>query len=469
MSLMLKIFVAIVSPVLEYVIQVFIMAKQSAINRIEVVQRKFLRMVLAVPKHTRNDLVYAESGILPFSLQVEHLTVRYLAVGLTKPNPSKTTVGTLHNLKNVMAFQPKTWRLKAGCLFQQTKAPVMMITPVIKREPWAGQPILYNMFDNKTKCADLEELKYEFNNFISNHSYKQDVYYTDGSLLEAGEAGWAYVTPDKQVYYGKVQDHTPITLLELTAIHKALIHAYNNERYKVIVATDSKAAIQAIITKRRHTYRGTVANIIRLADLMKIRGDRPVLVWVPGHSDFEGNEVADEAAKLGATQGLYQEIEYAKTVIKKDIKRYYNDKWHTNLIMKSVKDHKISWYIKTSGLPFNHRKTKITHNRVAHTVRLLRMGVYQLERILLGFWHCLECDHNSFSIIHYLMNCSNDSNNNRTNLKQLLKQEEHDYKDIDKAAIILYRSLFINPEYINAFIHSKPYLIPKNVLYDFLE
>ena len=65
--------------------------------------------------------------------------------------------------------------------------------------------------------------------------------------------------------------------------------------------------------------------------------------------------------------------------------------------------------------------------------------MYQVERLLLGIWNCPECDQDKFSIIHYLINYSNDTDMTRTNLKQLIQPEEHGYKAIDQAAIIIYR------------------------------
>ena len=460
-TLLRKLYIAIVNPVIEYGAAAFIMANKTAISRVEIMQRRFIRLVLGVPSHTRTDLLYAEMNMLPFGEKIKLITVQYLALGLLKDNPSDTIVQTTQDIKDDRVFQPRTWSIKAGQLLKNTNCLIPINFPQYKRPSWSEQPILFNTFEGKSKREDIDELKYQAEYFTNNHPFRNGVYYTDGSLHADGKAGWGLVTPSKDVYYQRVQDHTPITLIELHAIKEALQHAIENSIHEVIIATDSRAAIQAIVSTKKPTYRETVARVHQLADKITNIKAKPVIVWTPGHCEIEGNTVADKAANMATTCNNTQIIEYTKSQIKTLLSNHFFEKYYIDLIHKSTQDKKLKWYIDNTRLPYNHKKTKISSRVIEHTTRLLRMGVYQLERIILGYSECPYCKQNSFSILHYLIHCPNNNLGIQSELKQLLLPEEHSMNSYQQAAIMLYRTIYQNPQYITALISTKPYLLPK--------
>ena len=89
------------------------------------------------------------------------------------------------------------------------------------------------------------------------------------------------VTPNSP-FSCRLRDHCSIYTAELQAILFALKQTYQSQERKFMIFSDSLSALQA------------------LQELLhKINADQKeiVFMWVPGHVEIRGNEVADRAAK----------------------------------------------------------------------------------------------------------------------------------------------------------------------------
>lgn len=88
---------------------------------------------------------------------------------------------------------------------------------------------------------------------------------------------------------------------ELGAILCALQHAKHHPATTVNIFTDNLAALQAITNFATKDNRIFIPSIQHLLQNLHIDDTHTNLVWIPGHSGIQGNERADNAACMAAS------------------------------------------------------------------------------------------------------------------------------------------------------------------------
>ena len=128
--------------------------------------------------------------------------------------------------------------------------------------------------------------------------------YTDGSMSKQGVVGSGYYLQQRQL---GVRVGTMATVWdgEISGMYMGLKVASNKED-KVIILSDSKAAIQAVINAGRGGKART-GDLVQLGKEIRNQQslygpDNVTVGWVKAHVGIEGNERADEMAKMGAAK-----------------------------------------------------------------------------------------------------------------------------------------------------------------------
>ena len=130
--------------------------------------------------------------------------------------------------------------------------------------------------------------------------------FTDGSIREGGcgavavfdDAGGPFGLVTLRVTLGPLQSSTDA---ELTGIGLALGKlASRTDWHRAYIVTDSQVAIAQIGGSRWHRARSSIAAVQHQARTLCDAGRRVEFWWVPGHTNIEGNDRADAAAKLAA-------------------------------------------------------------------------------------------------------------------------------------------------------------------------
>ncbi|XP_062542192.1 uncharacterized protein LOC134210181 [Armigeres subalbatus] len=134
--------------------------------------------------------------------------------------------------------------------------------------------------------------------YLLNGPYKEKQrIYTDASKIGTRCAVGVYVEAHKKRLYFKLEEETSITSAEILAIRIAMGYIEEREMNNVVVLTDSRTACEML-----EDVQALRAGPEILAEILCIADRRNTsLQWVPSHTDLNGNEIADELAKLGLT------------------------------------------------------------------------------------------------------------------------------------------------------------------------
>ena len=144
------------------------------------------------------------------------------------------------------------------------------------------------------------------------------VAFTDGALLQCSQTGLSFggwgillTFQEHRKEMSGAECNTTIGLMELTAIHKAVIQLTAKDHgHRVRVYSDSLYAVEAINRERDFFIKnGTFAGKSKnpkanqiVADIVaRLPASEFFIQWVKGHADLEGNELADKLAVAART------------------------------------------------------------------------------------------------------------------------------------------------------------------------
>ncbi|KAL4113851.1 hypothetical protein QTP88_017412 [Uroleucon formosanum] len=137
-----------------------------------------------------------------------------------------------------------------------------------------------------------------------------------------------------------------------------------------LILTDSLSTLRSLENNTNPT--DIAKNIQEKTNDLKLRGINITFIWVPGHTNIRGNEMADQAAKEAA-QPNNLNIQFLDTVTYDDIKTHIKSKslikWQTHWSKQQTKLNEIKNTIFNWRDPDLSRKEKILMNRlrIGHT------------------------------------------------------------------------------------------------------
>ena len=141
------------------------------------------------------------------------------------------------------------------------------------------------------------------NNIIIPCDRSSILVYTDGSKNDAAKTGYGYyikangntISESKPLH-----SYNTVFQAEVKAIEEAALKliSLKTKDKSIFFFSDSQAAI--ISLKNQITKSQTVLNGITALNTLG-NSNKVMVKWIPGHRDYEGNEIADKLAKKGST------------------------------------------------------------------------------------------------------------------------------------------------------------------------
>lgn len=164
--------------------------------------------------------------------------------------------------------------------------------------------------------------------------------FTDGSKTGHGSGAGFWDSLTKSGRSFKLPDYSTVYQSELYAILMAceFIRTMWEEEHSIAICVDSQAALKALdspltVSKLAMECKSALSALGHLHTI--------TLLWVPGHSNIEGNEKADLLARQGSSLHrswmvkCYCPLSHPKSIIKKHTTLRWNKRWATSTTVAS--------------------------------------------------------------------------------------------------------------------------------------
>nr|KAG5691618.1 hypothetical protein BaRGS_023789 [Batillaria attramentaria] len=312
---------ALVRSRLTYGCEAFFALSKAEYLKLERVELAALKTAIGARKSARNDLVYQEAGWLPLREECKrrcanfqaamHATETTLGDGLTETVTKETLIRQGLEVKAPRIYRTTIPMAEhTNDIWSECGAkPEVAQTPKPVFPPWelAKPEYEHRYAEGASKKADSalattlarEKIEQRFSQHLK--------IYTDGSVLDSGEVGCAFVIPDLGITRRyKLNAGLSIFSAEMYAILMActFVNDMPNPPLGVVILSDSKSSLQALERGGTRNRSDVQCEILFLAHQIITKGTILALMWLPSHSGIRGNELADRAARDATGDGM---------------------------------------------------------------------------------------------------------------------------------------------------------------------
>nr|KAG5701330.1 hypothetical protein BaRGS_006104 [Batillaria attramentaria] len=312
---------ALVRSRLTYGCEAFFALSKTEYLKLERVELAALKTAIGARKSARNDLVYQEAGWLPLREECKrrcanfqaamHATETTLGDGLTETVTKETLIRQGLEVKAPRIYRTTIPMAEhTNDIWSECGAnPEVAQSPKPVFPPWelAKPEYEHRYAEGASKKADSalattlarEKIEQRFSQHLK--------IYTDGSVLDSGEVGCAFVIPDLGITRRyKLNAGLSIFSAEMYAILMActFVNDMPNPPLGVVILSDSKSSLQALERGGTRNRSDVQSEILFLAHQIITKGTILALMWLPSHSGIRGNELADRAARDATGDGM---------------------------------------------------------------------------------------------------------------------------------------------------------------------
>lgn len=201
------------------------------------------------------------------------------------------------------------------------------------------------------------------------------VLFTDGSKMDCGVGAGVYSKSPNIALSYRLPDTSSVFQAEMLAIWKACMLVRNDPspKQRVAIVTDSQAAILALKSATISSKLVAACSV----ELAYISSQFVVtLLWVPGHRNIEGNEMADELARRGSSSDVLfaEEVDPPINTIKRNISLHFlslaNLRWENLTTCKTAKK---TWPLYTT-------------RRTDNLLKISRKDIARIIAVFTGHW-----------------------------------------------------------------------------------
>jgi len=234
--------------------------------------------------------------------------------------------------------------------------------------------------------------------------------FTDGAKDTKGHVAASFFIPELSIKKEfRLSDNSSVYTSELTAIKKSLewiLNSWNQKSHHIIILTDSLSAAKTLQTLKSKSKPKLTDQIATLINIIK---NKITIVWIPGHSEISGNDVADQLAKM-ALQHPNIDVLVNKELsdYMQEIKIFIKDKWQDIYsIDTTAKHYKELEPMVSFKSKFSYKLSRKQEVRISR----LRLGCAKVNKTLhIMKLHpdgqCNNCNQQE-TISHFLLECNN--------------------------------------------------------------
>ncbi len=424
---------AYIRPLLEYGYSIWSCANQTALEKVERAHRIALLKITGCTNSTPTEAMEILTNIVPIQLRLKETSCLEFLRLCRKPenHPSFTVLDNPCAKAKYLRVQTPVNIMKANLhniardlnpalleKFHCTDNHLIRDTP-IKAELDTGQ----NLGSSHSRTKDqTDQARTHCANYLANLPESTMISFTDGSALgNPGPCGAGAVVYQNGLDSHPVSLHCPVSMCstsyhgELKGILLALNHALTavvpRHISEFVILSDCKSAIQTACSNTpQDSHIQLTTEILSKARGLSEKGIHTIIKWVPGHAGIHGNELADQAAKMGALEAKSLQTDHpdeplttaaAKRAISNGIKYRWQSQW--NKCQKAHALHEFHKQIPTSGYK------SITDRSTEKRLFRLKSGFTHLNSELYKYGYSdsplCSCGLEEETIPHLLLNC----------------------------------------------------------------
>ncbi|XP_037086809.1 uncharacterized protein LOC119107469 [Pollicipes pollicipes] len=301
-STLLRIYKAMIRPILEYACQVFDGPRNKAVEMIDVIQNECIRIATGAFRTSPILPLMVEADILPLRLRRCDLSLRYsLKILSREDHPCRKLMANeaaLHEvetgyMKRISGF-PLYERILDMCHETGFDFPEEVTLKRSVVPPWRLRKCTLIKLTNRSKrTLDEVQIQCEFNDLRSRYT-EYEFIFTDGAKSADG-VGCAFVHGERRQKF-KLPELCSIFIAEGFAVLQALNYTHTNRILKCVICTDSLSIITALGNPTSENP--IVIHLLETVSQLIEMGSIIIVLWIPSHSNIRGNETADAQAKM---------------------------------------------------------------------------------------------------------------------------------------------------------------------------
>jgi ribonuclease HI len=453
---------AVIRPILDNGIQALAIAKSTAINKIELMERKSIKLALGIPPKADNVAIYLEAGITPFRYRINQYAANYFC--------KISQMEAKHPMQEYTARGPSTHPIPATprwdhCVkehIRENSIPIPKPQKSMSAKPWLTPTIppefnIYDLTKPKSKMSDLElqeaGARYELEVLKpALEDYMGIVnYFTDGSVnpkTSRSAIGIVAINPIAH-WLGTVSKDTPITqvtsrilnepviwqtqhritdntgsmLSELVAIKTALeicSTRFSDDPRDVWIHTDSLSSIKTLQNLPPQDNKNLIREIYKLIEALADDGRSVTFNWLPSHSGIRYNDLADIAANEALRK---EQIDIVTEPSLSSIKQYTANITRAKFLQEITSTTSAMANYREINPRYKALNFKNVKRQDSTLILKLRLGLYNKckrhETAYCGYCHM----DNPYSTAHYLLECPVTSPHAKSLLEPLTEKE----------------------------------------------
>lgn len=281
----------------DYGCVIFGAAAKTTLSKLDRVQAKALRVCCGAFRTTSIPALLVEMGEMPLRIRRDKLGLHYWAKlrGIIYSSAVKCI------LEDSWEFTGKDKKTNFFHLIKEKAESIGLAQVEVSGNVWSPQPV-WQLPEPMVDLSLLENSKHitkeQVDEFIND--FDQHVHiFTDGSKDPvSGKTGLGvYVAGGQLQQSTRISDKVSVYTAELKAILCALEWIEQSKPLNSLICSDSAAALLSLKDGTSRSRPDILLECLCCLSKIERSGCLVCFVWVPSHSDIEGNEMADALAK----------------------------------------------------------------------------------------------------------------------------------------------------------------------------